>query len=213
MNATAFTAKASLTAILLSVLMIGGGFRTSLANGMDGKIPVFSLDKSPIGRDFPAVYFVFDFKSEKNRQVAELVYSNCQLNVCEAKFHYNETYSEVLKIDKRARSTSWDFHIDFFDFTKKSGAYDGNNQSQFLLYRMYINAKMNKDFGVGYIGIASCKELDLCRYIEDVVDKKSIDFKFYENNMMMLSKYKLGNEVIFDSISAAYSFVKSLDTK
>ena len=213
MNTAAFAVKTFLTAILLSVLIIGGGFRTSLANGIDGKILVFSLNKSPVGRDFPAVYFIFDFKSEKNNQVAELVYSNCQLNVCEAQFRYNETYSEVLTIDKTERSTSWDFHIGFFDFAKKSGAYDGNNQSQFLLYRMYINAKMNKDFGVGYIGIAACKQLDLCRHIEDVVNKKSIDFDFYEYNIKMISKYKSGNEGIYDPIITAYSFLKSLDTE
>lgn len=210
MNAAAFTTKACFTAILLSVLVIGGGLRTSWAKGIDGKIPVFSLNKSPIGIDFPAVYFSFDFKSEKNNQVAELVYSNCQLNVCEAQFRYNETDSEVLVIDKGERSTAWNFHIGFFNFAKKSGAYDGNHQIQFLLYRMYINAKMSKDFGFGYLGIANCKVLDVCWYIEDLVRQNSIDYDFYEKSIMELSRYKNGNEVFFERINKAFHFLNSI---
>ncbi len=146
--------------------------------------------------------------------MAELTYSECSAQICKFSFSYNGMNSDLFIVNRDDNNTYWDLHIGFFKFAYNSGAYDGDNQSQFLLHRMYINAVMKKDFGLGYIGVAYCKELEICWHIEDAVKRNSINYDLYEKTIEDLSRYKSGNEVIFENINKAFYFLNSLsDTK
>ncbi|PKR58728.1 hypothetical protein [Thalassospira lohafexi] len=210
MKLTSFRIRRFLTAILLSVLIIGGGTQTSFAKWSDGRIPVFTPSDFSISNKFRGIYYVFNFKKENNGNMAELTYSECGAEVCKFRFSYNGMNSELFIVDREDSNTYLDLHIGFFKFSHHSGAYDGDSQSQFLLLRMYINSVMKKDFGIGYIGIAYCKELDVCWHIEDVVKRNSINYDFYEKTIEDLSRYKSGNEVIFENINKAFYFLNSL---